>query len=53
MGLQGGSVVKSHLPLQEMRAWSLGQEGSMEEKMQPTLVFLPEKNPWTEEPGRL
>ena len=32
---------------------SLGWEDPLEEEMQPAPVFLPEKIPWTEEPGGL
>ena len=45
-----------NLPMQEkqeMWVWSLGREDPLEEEMQPTLVFLSEKPPWTEEPGAL
>ena len=41
-----GREVKKHLPiqdLQEMWVRSLGQEGPLEEEMQPTPVFLPGK----------
>ena len=31
----------------------LGREDPQRRKWQPTPVFLPEKVPWTEEPGRL
>ena len=31
-----------HLPMQEMQVQSLGQEGPLERKWQPTSVFLPE-----------
>ena len=44
------------LPMQEMqetRVWSLGWEDPQRRRRQPTPVFLLEKIPWTEEPGRL
>ena len=34
----------THLPVQEMRVWSLGREDPLEEEMQPTPVFLPGKS---------
>ena len=37
----------------EMQDQSLGQEDPLEEKMATHSSFLPEKIPWTEEPGRL
>ena len=37
----------------EMQDQSLGQEDPPEEEMAPHSSFLPEKTPWTEEPGRL
>ena len=37
----------------EMQDQSLGQEDPPEEEMAPHSSFLPEKIPWTEEPGRL
>ena len=43
-----------HLPaMQETWVHPLGREDPLEKKMQSTLVLLPEKFPWTEEPGRL
>ena len=32
-----------HMPMQEMRVWSLGQEDPLKRKWQSTLVFLPGK----------
>ena len=43
-GLPGGSVVKNSPAMQEMQVGSLGQEDPLEEEMQPTPVFLPEKS---------
>ena len=39
--------------MQEMLVWSLGKEEPLDEKWQPTPVFLPGNIPWTEEPGGL
>ena len=47
LGFPGGSVVKIRLSMQgtrEMRFRSLGQEYPLEEEMEPTPVFLPEKS---------
>ena len=38
---------------QETQIRSLGWEDTLRDEMQPTLVFLPRKIPWTEEPGGL
>ena len=39
--------------LQDMQAWSLGQEDSLEEKMATHSSILAWEIPWTEEPGGL
>ena len=41
------------LPMQEIRAQSLGQEDSLEKEMATHSSILARKIPWTEEPGRL
>ena len=45
-GFPGDSVVKNHLPMQELQVRFLGQENHLEKKMatQPTPVFLPRKS---------
>ena len=42
-GFPGGSLVKNSPAEQEMWVQSLGWKDPLEKKMQPTLVFLPEK----------
>ena len=39
------------LPMQEMEVQSLGQEDTLEEKMETHFSILAWKIPWTEEPG--
>ena len=55
--LPGGSVVfffkKKHLPLQERRIWSLGQEDPLEMEMATHSSIFAWAIPWTEEPGVL
>ena len=41
-------MVKNPPAMQEMWVRFLGWEDSLEEVMQPTLVFLPGEIPWTE-----
>ena len=48
-----GSVVKIHLPMQEMQVWSLGQEDPQEKEMATHCSILAWEVSWTEEPGRL
>ena len=43
-GFPGGSVVKTHLPIQETCVHSLGWKIPWRRKWQPTLVFLPGKS---------
>ena len=52
-GFPGGSVVKNHLPMQEMWVQSLGQKDSLEKGMATHSNILDWRIPWTEEPGRL
>ena len=42
-----GKKKKIHLPMQEMRVWSLGQEDSQEEEMVTHSSILAWKIPWT------
>ena len=49
----GGSVVKNHLPMQEMWVRSLGQKDSLEEGMATHSNILDWRIPWTEETGGL
>ena len=54
--LPGGTVVKSHLPMQEAQEkWvrSLGWEDPLAKEMAIHSSTLAWKIPWTEEPGRL
>ena len=54
MGFPSGSAVKNLHAVQEpQEIWvqSLRREGPLEEKWQPTPVFLLGESPWTEEPG--
>ena len=56
MGIPGGSLVRTHLPMQEMQEpWvrSLHQEDPLEEKMATHSSILTWGIPWTEEPGGL
>ena len=55
-GFPSGSAVKNLPAMQEaeeMRVWSLGQKGSLEEEMATHSSILAWKIPRTEEPGRL
>ena len=52
-GFPGGSVVKNHLPVQEMRVQSLGWEDPPEKRMATHSSILAWEIPCTEEPGRL
>ena len=57
MGFPGGAVVKNP-PASAENAGDVGlipESGRFpwRKKWQPTPVFLPEKIPWTEEPGRI
>ena len=52
MGIPGGSLVRTHLPMQEMQEpWvrSLHQEDPLEEKMATHSSILAWKISWTEE----
>ena len=56
MGIPGGSLVRTHLPMQEMQEpWvrSLHQEDPLEEKMATHSSILAWKISWTEESGKL
>ena len=44
---------RTHLPMQEMRVRSLGQEDPLEKGMATHTGFLGWEIPWTEEPGGL
>ena len=52
-GFPGGSIVKIHLPVQEMWVQSLGQEDLLEKEMATHSIILAWKIWWTEEPCRL
>ena len=52
-GFPGGSVVKSHLPMQQMQVSSLGWAYPLEKKIATHFSILDWKTPWTEEPSRL
>ena len=41
------------LETQETLVQALGQENPLQQQMVTTPIFLSEKTPWTEEPGRL
>ena len=43
-GFPGGSVVKTHLLMQELWIQLLGQEDLLEKEMRPSPVFLPGKS---------
>ena len=43
LGSPGGSVVRIHLPVQEIWVWSLGWGNALEKEMVTTAVFLPGK----------
>ena len=51
-GFPGCSVVKNHLPMQEMWVQSLSQEDSLQKEMATHSSILAWEIPWTEEPGR-
>ena len=51
--LPGGSVAKNHLPVQEMRVRTLGEEDLLEEELAAHSRILAWKIPWTEESGEL
>ena len=53
LGFPGGSVVKNHLPMQEMWVQSLVQEDPLEKDIATHSGILAWEIPWTEEPGRL
>ena len=53
VGFPGGSVVKNHLPTQEIWVQSLGWKDSLEQEMATRSSLLIQKIPWTKEPGRL
>jgi len=46
-------MVRNLPAMQETWVQPLGWEDPLEERMATTPVFLPEKSPWTEEPGGL
>ena len=46
-------MVKNLPAMGETWVWSLGWEDPLGEAWEPTLAFLPEESPWTEEPGRV
>ena len=50
-GFPGGSVVRSHLPIQEMQGQSLSQENPLKKDMATLSSIFAWKIPWTEEPG--
>ena len=52
-GLPGGSAVKNLPAMQETQAWSLGQEGALQEGVATHSSMLAWRIPWTEEPGGL
>ena len=52
-GFSSGSIVKSHLPRQEMWVQYLGQEDPLEKEMAIHSSILAWETLWTEEPGRL
>ena len=52
-GFSGDSVIRIHLPMQEMLVGSLGREDPLEKEMATHFSTLAWKIPWTEEPGRL
>ena len=53
LGFPSGSVVKNHLPVQEMQVRSSGWEDPLEEGMATQYNILAWEIPWTEEPGGL
>ena len=52
-GFPGNSVVKIHLPMQEMQVLSLGWDDPLEKEITIHSSILAWKIPWTEEPCRL
>ena len=48
LGLPGGLVEKIHLPMQETRVLSLGQEDPLEKEMESDSSILAWEIPWTE-----
>ena len=52
-GFLGGSVVKKHLPMQEMWVQSLGHEAPLKKEMATHSSILAWEIPQTEEPGGL
>ena len=50
-GSQVAPLVKNLPAMQETPVWSLGWEDPLEEGVATHSSFLPEKSPWTEEPG--
>ena len=48
LGLPGGLVEKIHLPMQETRVLSLGQEDPLEKEMETHSSILAWEIPWTE-----
>ena len=53
LGFPSGAVVKHHLPMQETRVQSLGQEDPLEKEIATHSSILAWEIPWTEEPGGL
>ena len=53
LGFPGGSVVKTHLPMQEMQIGVLGQEDPLKKEIETHSNILAWAIPWTEEPGGL
>ena len=49
----GGSVIKNHLPIQEMQVPALGQKEPQEKKAAAHSSTLAWEIPWTEEPRGL
>ena len=52
-GFSGDSVIRIHLPMQEMLVGSLGRKDLLEKEMATHFSTLAWKIPWAEEPGRL
>ena len=50
-GIPGGSVVKTHMPMQEKRVQFLGQEDPLEQEMATHSGILAWGIPWTKESG--
>jgi len=53
LGFPSGAVVRYHLPMQETRVQSLGQEDPLEKEIATHSSILAWEIPWTEEPGGL